>query len=197
MSTVDLDEKVKSLLLRDLSDFFEPTAPRWYPERGIPYQRGYSWYGPPGTEKSSLSVSIAGEFVSGIYVINLSSIYDKGLSNLFSELPQKCLVLLEDIDAASSKWYEATDSTRDQNDKGSSPQKPIREMVSLSTLLNLVDGLGSLEGRVLIMTTNHLELFDEAFIRPGRVNMRVKFQLTDRKMMARLFDLVFKSLDGD
>ncbi|KAK5282860.1 hypothetical protein LTS03_011482 [Exophiala xenobiotica] len=198
MPTVILDETVKSLLLRDLSDFFEPTAPGWYSDRGIPYQRGYLWHGPPGTGKSSLSLSIAGEFGLDIYVVNLSSIDDKDLSTLFSELPPQCLVLLEDIDAASSKRSEVTDPTHDdQNERCSSPKKPIREMVSLSTLLNVIDGVGSPEGRVLIMTTNHPERLDDALVRPGRVDMKVEFQLTDRKMMTQLFYLVFNRLDGD
>lgn len=87
MPTVILDETVKSLLLRDLLDFFELTALGWYSDRGIPYQRGYLWHGPPGTGKSSLSLSIAGEFGLDIYVVNLSSINDKDLSTLFSKLP--------------------------------------------------------------------------------------------------------------
>lgn len=176
MPTVILDDTVKSLLLRDLLDFFEPTALGWYSDRGIPYQRGYLWHGPPGTGKSSLSLSIAGEFGLDIYVVNLSSINDKDLSTLFSELPPQCLVLLEDIDAASSKRSEVTDLTYDdQNDRCSSPKKPIREMVSLSTLLNVIDGVGSPKGRVLIMTTNHPERLDDALVRPGRVDMKVEF----------------------
>jgi chaperone BCS1 len=169
----------------------------WYSEQGIPYQRGYLWYGPPGTGKSSLSLSIASEFGLDINVVNLSSIDDKALLKLFSELPPQCLVLLEDIDAASSKRFEDTDPTGDQNDKCSSPKKPLRKMVSLSTLLNVIDGVGSPEGRVLVMTTNHPERLDDALMRPGRVDMKVEFQLTDSKMMTQLFYLVFKRLDCD
>jgi chaperone BCS1 len=197
MSTVILDEKVQNLLLKDISDFFESTAPGWYSERGIPYQRGYLLYGPPGTGKSSLSLSIAGEFGLDIYVVNLSSIDDKGLKNLFAELPPHCLVLLEDIDAASSKRSEDTDTGPDQNGSRSSPKQAAQGMVSLSTLLNVIDGVGSPEGRVLIMTTNHLERLDDALIRPGRVDMKVEFQRADEKMMTQLFYFVFKPWEGD
>lgn len=38
--------------------------------------------------------------------------------------------------------------------------------VTLSGHLNVIDGVSSQEGRVLIMTTNHIEY--EVLIRPGR-----------------------------
>ncbi|OCT54305.1 hypothetical protein CLCR_00974 [Cladophialophora carrionii] len=156
MSTVILDEETKSSLLQDLTDFFQPSTPR-----------GFLWHGSPGTGKSSSSVSIAGEFGLDIYMVNLSSIDDKGLLNLFPELPQRCLVLLEDIDATSSKRAEVTDLNWDPKNIGSPPKREIREKVSLSPLLNVIDGIGAPEGRVLIMTTNHVELLDDALVRPA------------------------------
>ncbi|KAF4772370.1 hypothetical protein HAV15_004793 [Penicillium sp. str.  len=59
ISTVIMDKQVKDVLLRDMEEFLdEPT--QWYAARGIPYQRGYLLFGPPGTGKSSFSLSIAG-----------------------------------------------------------------------------------------------------------------------------------------
>lgn len=49
--------------------------------------------------------------------------------------------------------------------------------VSLSTLLNLIDGVASKQGRLLIMTTNHTKRLDEALIRPGRVDKKVELGL--------------------
>jgi chaperone BCS1 len=63
--------------------------------------------------------------------------------------------------------------------------------VSLSTLLNVLDGLASSEGRVLIMTTNHIERLDPALIRPGRVDMKVEFHLAKEDMISQLFFLVY------
>jgi chaperone BCS1 len=39
------------------------------------------------------------------------------------------------------------------------------EGVTLSGLLNALDGVGSQEGRLLIMTTNYIERLDDALIR--------------------------------
>jgi chaperone BCS1 len=44
--------------------------------------------------------------------------------------------------------------------------------VSLSALLNVLDGVGSQEGRILIMTKNHAERLEAALIRPGLVELR-------------------------
>jgi len=59
-------------------------------------------YGPPGTGKSSLSKSIAGHFDLDIYILSLSDTNEARLKNLFAELPSRCVILLEDIDAVSS-----------------------------------------------------------------------------------------------
>lgn len=59
--------------------------------------------------------------------------------------------------------------------------------VTLSDLLNVVDGVSSQEGQVLIMTTNHIEHLDEALIRPERADKKVHFKLADSKFSAQLF----------
>ena len=51
---------------------------------------------------------------------------------------------------------------------------------SLSTLLDVLDGIGSSEGRAPTMTTNHIERPDPALIRPERADMKVEFQLADK-----------------
>lgn len=44
--------------------------------------------------------------------------------------------------------------------------------VTLSGLLNTLDGVASTEERILFMTTNHIERLHPALIRPGRVDVR-------------------------
>jgi mitochondrial chaperone BCS1 len=69
--------------------------------------------------------------------------------------------------------------------------------VSLSALLNVIDSVASQEGQVLIMTTNHITRFDEALIRPSRVDKKVELRLANKKMTANLFCVVFKPMEGD
>ncbi|KAH7151741.1 BCS1 N terminal-domain-containing protein [Dactylonectria estremocensis] len=213
VSTVILNEKVKEDLIADVTDYLNPATRRWYSNRGIPYRRGYLLYGPPGTGKSSLSLALAGFFRMRIYMVSLSSIMatEENLATLFAELPRRCVVLLEDIDSAGlthtreeGKGDRSTDQTSDQAPATqSTPGKPatttttLPGRLSLSGLLNILDGVASQEGRVLIMTTNHLEKLDKALIRPGRVDMIVNFGLADADMTASIFRAIYAPYDGE
>ncbi|OIW25295.1 hypothetical protein CONLIGDRAFT_88415 [Coniochaeta ligniaria NRRL 30616] len=212
-STVILNEKVKKDLIDDVTDYLNPATRRWYSNRGIPYRRGYLLYGPPGTGKSSLSLALAGFFKMRIYIVSLSSVTanEENLSSLFAELPRRCVVLLEDIDTAGlTHTREGTaatddDSAEDQTSKkkktrtatGTNANNTPPGRLSLSGLLNILDGVASQEGRVLIMTTNHIEKLDKALIRPGRVDMTVKFDRSDREMTAAIFRAIYAPLEGD
>jgi mitochondrial chaperone BCS1 len=209
-STVVLDESVKKDLLEDMQDYLHPLTRRWYGNRGIPYRRGYLLYGPPGTGKSSLSFAVAGYFKLKIYIVSLNSsaMNEENLGTLFTDLPKKCVVLLEDIDTAGlTHTRQAPEKEREEEAEPAATtptaQTPANatqtslNRISLSALLNVIDGVASQEGRVLIMTTNHIEKLDEALIRPGRVDMKVKFDLADLAMIKTLFKGIFATLEGD
>lgn len=102
LSTVVLDEAKKMEVLADINEYLSPATARWYANRGIPYRRGYLFYGPPGTGKSSLTFSLAGVFGLDIHVVSLldPTLTEEELGNLFTSLPGRCIVLLEDIDTA-------------------------------------------------------------------------------------------------
>ncbi|GES57276.1 bcs1 AAA-type ATPase [Aspergillus terreus] len=69
--------------------------------------------------------------------------------------------------------------------------------ISLSGLLNAIDGVSSPEGRILIMTTNSPESLDPALIRPGRVDMRVDFELPSQDQMHALFVSMYTDVATD
>ena len=46
----------------------------------------------------------------------------------------------------------------------SETKSPKKKSISLSSLLNVINGVASHEGHVLIMTTNYLDLLDGALI---------------------------------
>ncbi|PVH67329.1 hypothetical protein DL98DRAFT_384223, partial [Cadophora sp. DSE1049] len=56
-------------------------------------------HGPPGTGKSSLVYQLPGACDLDIYILNISSVDDSSLGELFTELPAHCVILLKDIDA--------------------------------------------------------------------------------------------------
>lgn len=110
---------------------------------------------------------------------------------LFDRFTRGCVVVLEDIDSAglvkrdseskeetkvgdddNSSTHSSTPSSSEASSskdsaKSDSSKNDSRVGISLSGLLNVIDGLASPEGRVLIMTTNHPEKLDHALIRPG------------------------------
>ena len=45
--------------------------------------------------------------------------------------------------------------------------------MTLSGLLNAIDGVTSTEGRIMFMTTNYEERLDPALKRPGRIDYKV------------------------
>ncbi|OPB35999.1 hypothetical protein A0O28_0111650 [Trichoderma guizhouense] len=207
-STVILSEKMKQDLIDDAADYLNPATRRWYANRGIPYRRGYLLYGPPGTGKSSLSLALAGYFRMKIYIVSLSSINatEEGLTSLFSNLPTRCLVLLEDIDTAGlTHTREEPDATPAPiaAPNPSAPTPPSGSntgsggRLSLSGLLNILDGVASQEGRLLVMTTNHIEKLDKALIRPGRVDMIVPFSLADKTMTESIFRAIYAPFESE
>lgn len=181
LSTVIVDEQLKKQFVDDVKEFLDLETRTWYNRLGIPYRRGYLLSGPPGTGKSSLSAAVAGEFGLDIYVVDIPSTNDHDLAELFGRLPENCLVLLEDIDAV--------ETNRSQDN--STPHE-IRRPISLSGLLNTLDGVASPEGQIVIMTTNHIERLDPALIRPGRIDLKMELSHADAAMTSQLFQFIYE-----
>ncbi|PBK88980.1 P-loop containing nucleoside triphosphate hydrolase protein [Armillaria gallica] len=190
MNSIILEPGVKDLLLEDARDFLD--SKNWYAERGIPFRRGYLLYGVPGSGKTSLIHSIAGELGLDIYIISLSRVGldDSSLDALINELPERCVALMEDIDAAFTRTLNRDDD--DSSDSGSSGSSdanktPKISRVSLSGLLNALDGIGAQEGRILFATTNKHASLDPALCRPGRMDLHIEFRLSSKYQARELF----------
>ncbi|KLJ10457.1 hypothetical protein EMPG_14172 [Blastomyces silverae] len=215
MSTVVLDRNQKQNFLNDLKDYLHPLSKRWYTNRGIPYRRGYLFSGPPGCGKTSLCFAAAGELGLKIYIVDLNSrnLTEEGLASLFSSLPTRCMVLLEDIDTAGLITNKRAADNNDNNapapveatpeysvkrakSRKSSKEQP-RPGISLSGLLNTIDGIASSEGRILIMTTNHIKNLDPALLRPGRVDITIHFEYATTNTLQDLYRAIYTKIDGD
>ncbi|KAI8724137.1 hypothetical protein NCS52_00271400 [Fusarium sp. LHS14.1] len=183
LDTVHFDNEMKQDLLVDIRNYLDPKTQKRYLSRSMPYRRGYLFYGPPGTGKSSLSVAIAGEFGLDLYEVKIPSVAtDADLEQMFQEIPPRCVVLLEDIDAV---WVDRSSNEKNNQDGNHAPN------CTLSGLLNVLDGVGSQEGRIVIMTTNRPDQLDSALIRPGRVDMKVLLGNISKKSAEEMFIRMF------
>lgn len=189
LSTVALDEEQKEVVVQDMNDYLQPSTARWYASRGIPHRRGYLFHGPPGTGKTSLTYALAGFFRLDIYCVSLSdsNMTEDLLNSLFTDLPARCIVLLEDIDTAGIRDEAVAAAGAHEPAQSQARESRAQKPISFSGLLNVIDGVASSEGRVLVMTTNHPDRLDPALIRPGRVDMQIRFKLASRAQAGDLF----------
>ncbi|KAJ5355193.1 uncharacterized protein N7496_012405 [Penicillium cataractarum] len=213
LDTVILDDTQKQGFLGDIENYLEKGTAAWYAEHGIPYRRGYLLSGPPGTGKSSLCFAVAGKLGLKIYLLNLSSraLDEDNLYSLFSELPRRCILLVEDVDtseithsrgpsifpqSANSKDDDSPpkpggNSSPDDTGKKNSKEKAEQPGITLSSLLNVLDGVAASEGRILVMTTNHPEKLDDALLRAGRIDMQIEFRLAISEDIEKLYKSIY------
>ena len=131
------------------------------------------------------------------------------------------LYVLEDIDAAdlkdvvgergkTEKEGEKKEENEDKDDsdsgidinllqllKSSATAGPLDKWKSskltLATLLEVLDGVMEMDGRMLIITTNYPERLDKALIRPGRIDMKVKFGLCTADNIVQMYQHYFET----
>lgn len=87
----------------------------------------------------------------------------------------KRIYIIEDIDCNGSISHKRTDCN-DIIDTTST----MHDKLTLSDLLNCLDGILELKNSIMIMTTNHKEKLDPALIRPGRINLEVELSYLDK-----------------
>lgn len=212
-----------------------------YDTDGIPWKKGYIFYGEPGCGKTSLIYAIGWMTKRDIYSIDLSSIKtNEEFNNIIMDIPEKSIILFDDIDAHeishcrrllverkqreknnkdkynemirsyyTGKTFPSTDLIIDSNfiksqksdeqDNSNTINKvnssnivglndTFKDEFTLDILLSFLDGYSSLHGCIVIMTTNCIDILDQALVRPGRIDHKVEFKKCNRYQFENIFN---------
>lgn len=182
IESVILPAGQKESIMADIQRFLDDEDR--YVKLGLPWRRGYLFWGPPGTGKSSTIKVVCDHLGLDLAYLPLSDLKkDSDLIHSIKSLPARSVLLLEDIDGYSKS------TGRSEHD----------DSVSLPGLLNALDGPTSPHGLIIMMTTNvdiesQDNTLDPALLRPGRIDVREKIDYVDSEQLGRLLKY-FTQLD--
>ncbi|GJN24799.1 hypothetical protein PR202_gb12564 [Eleusine coracana subsp. coracana] len=192
-ATLAMDPTKKREIMDDLDAF--KNGKDYYKRVGKAWKRGYLLYGPPGTGKSTMIAAMANHLDYDVYDIELTSVRtNTDLRKLFIETTSKSIIVIEDIDCSldltgkrkkKKKNKDKDEEENNQNNKDGEKKEDEEEKdddksgsskVTLSGVLNFIDGLWSACGgeRIIVFTTNHVEKLDPALIRRGRMDKHIE-----------------------
>lgn len=118
-----------------------------YKKSYIPYTRTYLLNGPPGCGKTSLIHSLASEYNYNICILDIldKSLQERILRKAFQRAPNKSFIVIEDID----QYFNSDDNSQ----------------LSFSTIINILDGLLSINNSCVFITTNDKSKINDIFLR--------------------------------
>ncbi|XP_059280420.1 AAA-ATPase At3g50940-like [Lycium ferocissimum] len=180
--TLAMDRELKEMIVGDLEMFVKRRD--FYRKVGKAWKRGYLLYGPPGTGKSSLIAAMANYLNFDIYDLELTDIRaNSDLRRVLLSTGNRSILVVEDIDCsldiedrkAEEQTLKALKPHITQAQTINIVRKPKPQEVTLSGLLNFIDGLWSSCGdeRIIVFTTNHKDRLDPALLRPGRMDVHI------------------------
>lgn len=162
------------------------TSREFYVKRGIPWKRGWTLFGPPGTGKTALVRAFAEDLDMPVFVFSLGTMLNEDLERSWAEMQAHtpCIALLEDFDnvfhgrqnvfgrnpmAGLAEAVQAAAPPRPDAPPPADGGVAKTGMLSFDCLLNCLDGADKVEGVFTVITTNHIEKLDPALGVPRRM----------------------------
>lgn len=181
METLFLKKGQKEELFDFVKDFVSTKTQQDYERFSIPYKANILLYGKPGTGKTSTILSIASELDMNIGLIPISRGLDdtKLIHAMNSVKKNDCKVIVfEDIDCL---FVERKEHDAHKNS------------LTMSGLLNCLDGLFRNEGIIVFMTANNISALDEALLRCSRIDFKMYYDYADEHQTRECFQFYFPS----
>ena len=178
-----MDDAKEQLRLRLIEPVRNPSGARKY---GLKVGGGVLLYGPPGTGKTMLARAVAGELNVPFYMITSADVFgkyvgesEKNIRQIFTEVRKNRLsvVFIDELETLFPK-------------RSADVHETTRKVIAL--LLQELDGLDAGKNPILLLgATNVPWMVDEAFLRPGRFDVKIFVDLPDesarRKMLIAAF----------
>ncbi|MFA4941157.1 MAG: ATP-dependent zinc metalloprotease FtsH [Patescibacteria group bacterium] len=162
--------------LKEIVEFLR--FPKKFHELGAKIPRGVLLLGAPGTGKTLLARSVAGEaqvpffhmsgseFVEmfvGVGASRVRSLFEKAKKNA------PCIVFIDEIDAVGRRRGAGLGGSHDEREQ------------TLNQILVEMDGFEPTQNIIVVAATNRPDVLDPALLRPGRFDRRVMIDLPDLK----------------
>jgi len=155
---------------------------------GIKPGGGILLYGPPGTGKTLLARAVAGELGIPFFTITAADIFgklvgdsEKNVRRLFREIRRHALSVVF-IDELETIFPNRT----------SDVHETTRKVIAF--MLQELDGVEASKNPILLMgATNVPWMVDEAFLRPGRFDVKIFVGLPDCATREKIISLLFAS----
>ncbi|KAF7894669.1 uncharacterized protein EAF01_010119 [Botrytis porri] len=171
-----MDRNVKKSIIHKFDTFYseENEDKKLFEELGSKHKLVYLLEGESGTGKTSLITGLAHRYRLNLCWVNLQKQNEEDLKIILRRVPESSMIVFEDIKPSTFREYKPESN----------------EGFPLSTFLNILDGLISPEGNIIIMTTNYfqeLHDFSPELLREGRVDETVKFTYIDKEQATSMF----------
>lgn len=171
--------------LEDL-EFFDKNA-SFFKKKGFKRSKTILCSGPPGTGKSSLIKATMNKTKRSAVNISISNVFPldrlaKILKGMISRSRRvdvnKVIFVIEEfesLEVTKKREFQNTIEEDKDKDKNKSTFKNKKKGEdNIGKLLTALDGIDEADGRMIFLTTNHLEVIDPALYRKGRVDYHYK-----------------------
>ena len=91
-------------------------------------------------------------------------------------------------DAEDNEDVEDNEDIDECKDLGLMNLTPKSDQLTLSYLLNIIDGIRETPGRILIITSNNYDSLDEALVRPGRIDFTLDMKNASITILSEMFN---------